>query len=115
MSPRLSERYCGGIVALLDTLFVGYIQTASPDYSILSFIPPSADSFHSLSVLLAAERQELGKRRRAGIKDGRKGVTRNGAGMASFSLRGYLFKQQLCWEKMVACYLENGSDGPPCP
>lgn len=47
MSPRLSERYCEGIVAFLDTLFVGYIQTASTDYSILSFVPYSLDSFHS--------------------------------------------------------------------
>lgn len=47
MSPRLSERYCEGIVAFLDTLFVGYIQTASTDYSILSFVSYSLDSFHS--------------------------------------------------------------------
>lgn len=43
MSPRLSERYCEGIVAFLDTLFVGYIQTASTDStrSFLSYRTPS--------------------------------------------------------------------------
>lgn len=112
MSPRLSERYCEGIVAFLDALFVGYIQTASTDYSILSFIPYSLDSFHSFfpssSVQNDKNREKRGERRRTASEE-RETRRFYGARVSSISFRGYLFKKQLYSKKMVSYYLRKES------